>query len=100
MLYSHSPIVFAYYSRLALLKSRRKLQFCIAVAEHCVFELMSFLALALVGESVDSSPTLKDMSNLVEAGVLIPVHKVLREFVFEVGLLAVIQRCKYSFSKA
>lgn len=55
LMFAPTPIVFIYHSSMALLTERRSFLIRIAVAENCVYALMSFFLSALLGRSVDAT---------------------------------------------
>lgn len=55
MLFAPTPTVLAFHSSLALLTEGRFLLFRMALAEHCIYALMSLFASALLGGPVDAT---------------------------------------------
>lgn len=80
LLFEPSPIVFAYFSNLALCKSNSGLLFSIDVAEHCFYDLLLFFINALIGGSVDYGPIFEGDNTPTELGVLLLLRRSMHTF--------------------
>lgn len=100
MLFAPMQIVFAYNSSMALLTERRSFLFRIAVAENCVYNLMSFFLSAVLRETVDATHVFERVTALAESDVLLPSLSVVYACVCDVRLLSVLQGSQFDCRQA
>lgn len=86
-----TPTFSVYHSALALLKERRSLLFCIAVARHCVYGLLSFFPSALIGGRADRAWNFNGATTLVDMSVLLSWPRGVHAFIADFELFSVSQ---------
>lgn len=91
LLFASTPSVSSYHSSLELLTERLSLLFCIAIAELCVYALMSFFLSALLGVLVDVTHDLKVDTTLAESVLLLALPSSVHKLVCGVGLFSIHQ---------
>lgn len=98
LLYTPAPVVYAYYSSIVLSGSNNSLPLRVAVAEHAVICVKSFISPALYSGSCTASGDFQGVENICWNGIVLPLCQGVLEFSHDVGSLNIARGCSFDIA--